>query len=458
MQRIELLPLVLDNQTFFQNCPDIIPRIIPFSPCLDGSEVNFICGPLHTGKTSFLRQVAGSLQGLKVYINFEDSRFRDLKPETLQEIKEIAAEYCIKGHEDEEGLAGKDIDDKERPEVPVSYFLDEIHCLPEWEDRVYSLQNDGARVFVTSSSAGIISKEISPRLADGIKIIRLLPFSFKEYLTLKGLRVPRPNFLTPSRCDEMLCLFLQYFENGGFPEIIKSGDFRLSRKYFEETLQKEIIERHTIQDPEGLKKLAVFLISNMASEYSIDTLKRAGGIKDEATVRNYLDYLEEAFLLYRVPMFRHKSEKPDYGKEGENENERESNIPCKVYAGDTGFFKSVFPRYPDSLGLRFENLVFLELLRRGKQVYYLHNRRECDFLIAEKESQKITAAVQVCLCFGGTAVREREVLGLMEAMEELGLNEGLILTMDDEEVMEIEGRDGENKRIIINSVWKWMLE
>src|SRR5690606_32806898 len=207
----------------------------------------------------------------------------------------IAAEYCIKGHEDEEGLAGKDIDDKERPEVPVSYFLDEIHYLPGWGDRVYSLQNDGARVFVTSSSAGIISKEISPRLADGIKIIRLLPFSFKEYLTLKGLRVPRPNFLTPSRCDEMLCLFLQYFENGGFPEIIKSGDFRLSRKYFEETLQKEINERHTIQDPEGLKKLAVFLISNMASEYSIDTLKRAGGIKDEATVRNYLDYLEEAF-------------------------------------------------------------------------------------------------------------------------------------------------------------------
>ncbi|MGD9777485.1 MAG: ATP-binding protein, partial [Methanosarcina sp.] len=81
-----------------------------------------------------------------------------------------------------------------------------------------------------------------------------------------------------------------------------------------------------------------------------------------------------------------------------------------------------------------------------------------DFLIAEKESQKVTAAVQVCLCFGGTAVREREVLGLMEAMEEFGLNEGLILTMDDEEVMEIEGKDGENKRIIINSVWKWMLE
>lgn len=463
MQKLELLPLVLDHQTFFQTPPDTICRSIPVFPCLDGREINLIYGPLHTGKTSFLRQVAGPMPGFKVYINFEDSRFRGMGPEGLQEIEEIAAEFCRKGSEYGKGVENEEKADKEGSSGPISYFLDEIQYVPGWEDWVDRLQRDGARVFITSSSAGLMSQNISSHFANRIRILKLPPFSFKEYLTLKGLRVPKPNFLTPTRCDEMLCLFLRYFENGGFPDIIKNGDNRLSRKYFEEILKKEIIDKHNIKDTEGLKKLAVFLISNMASEYSLDTLKRASGIDSEDAVCNYLDYLEEAFLLYRVPMFNHLSENTEKEREKEREKEKEygkeygKEVPCKVYAGDTGFFKSVFPNYPDSLGLRFENLVFLELLRQGKQVSYFRDRRECDFLITEKDSRAVTAAVQVSVCFGGPA-REREVLGLMAAMEEYGLDEGLILTMDDEGVMEVEGKGGEKKRIIINSVWKWMLE
>jgi predicted AAA+ superfamily ATPase len=451
MQRLELLPLILDHQNYFQNSPDIIPRSIPVSLCLDGSEINLIFGALHTGKTVFLKQVAGLLQGPKVYINFEDSRFGDLRPENLQEIEEIAAEFCRKGSEDEEGLETEEKSDNEKPAEAVSYFLDEIQYAPGWEDWVDRLQNDGARVFITSSSASSVYQNISSRFENRIRILKLPLFSFKEYLTLKGLRVPKPNFLTPSRCDEMLCLFLRYFENGGFPDIIKNNDYRLSRKYYEEILQKEIIDRHNIQDPEGLKRLAVFLISNMSSEYSMDKLKKVSWIDSEDTIRNYLDYLEDSFLLYRVPMFNHLSEK---GTEKENED----GAPCKVYAGDTGFFKSVFPHYPDSLGLRFENLVFLELLRQGKQVSYFRDRRECDFLITEKDSQAVKAAIQVSVSFGSPSVMDREIPGLMAAMDEFGLNEGLILTMDDEGVLEIEGKDGEKKKIIIKSVWKWMLE
>ncbi len=456
MQRLELLPLVLDHQTFFQNSSDIIPRSVPVFPYLDEREINLICGPLHAGKTSFLRQVAGLMPGFKFYINFEDSRFRGMGPEGLQEIEEIATEFCRKGPEYGDGVENEEKADKEGPVGPISYFLDEIQYVPGWEDWVDRLQTDAARVFIASSSAGIMNQNISLRFANRIRILKLPPLSFKEYLTLKGLRVPKPDFLTPSRCDEILCLFLSYFENGGFPDIIKNNDYRLSRKYFEEILKKEIIDKHNIQDTEGLKKLAVFLISNMASEYSLDTLKRASGIDGEDSVRNYMDYLEEAFLLYRVPMFNHLSEKPENGREIEKDNGKE--VPCKVYAGDTGFFKSVFPNYPDSLGLRFENLVFLELLRQGKQVFYFRDSRECDFLITEKDNRAVTAAVQVSVCLGNPVVREREVLGLLAAMEEFGLNEGLILTMDDEGVMEIEGEDGEKKRIIINSVWKWMLE
>ncbi|AKB36150.1 hypothetical protein MSSAC_1560 [Methanosarcina siciliae C2J] len=377
------------------------------------------------------------MQGVKVYINFGDSRFQELGPECFQEIEEIAADVYLKGNENEA--------------ENVYYFLDEIQNFPGWENWVDRLNREGAGVFVTSSSSSLLNKDIASRFAGRTRFLKLLPFSFKEYLTLKGLRVPKPNFLTPSRCDEMLCLFLKYFENGGFPAVIKDGNFLLSGEYFEEILNNGVISRYNVQDAEGLKKLAIFLISNMASEYAIDTLKRASGIESEDTVRAYLDYLEEAFLLYRTPLLNPVSE-------NEKETNQEKKVPCKVYAGDTGFFKTVFPNYPDSLGLRFENLVFLELLRRDKQVSYFRDRRECDFLLTEKDCQAVQAAVQVSVYFGTPAVREREVLGLLAAMEEYGLNEGLILTMDDEGVIEIPDEDREKKRIVINSVWKWMLE
>ncbi|WP_410509969.1 ATP-binding protein [Methanosarcina hadiensis] len=427
---------------------------------MDGSEVNLIYGPLHAGKTSFLKQISGLLQGMKVYINFEDSRFGDLNPDGLLEIEKIADEFCRRESEDEEGSEKEEKPSEVGPVEPVSYFLDEIQHVPGWESWVDRLQSEGARVFMTSSSAGLMNQNIASRLENRIRVLKLPPFSFKEYLTLKGLRVPRPGFLTPSRCDEMLCHFLRYFDNGGFPDVIKKDNYRLSREYFEEILEKELIDRHNIQDPEGLKRLAVFLISNMASEYSLNTLKKASWIDDEDTVRRYMDYLEEAFLIYRVPMYNHISEKSGYEKEKGNEYRKENTkeVPYKIYAGDTGFFKTVFPNYPDSLGLRFENLVFLELLRQGKQISYFHNTRECDFLVNEKGSQEINAAIQVSFCFGSPAVREREILGLTAAMEEFGLNEGFILTMDDEGVMKIEGKDGEKKKIIINSAWKWMLE
>ncbi len=83
--------------------------------------------------------------------------------------------------------------------------------------------------------------------------------------------------------------------------------------------------------------------------------------------------------------------------------------------------------------------------------------KECDFLIKEKDNENISAAIETTIHFGSQVVRERAVLGLMEAMNNYGLEEGLILTMDDEEVLFIEGKD-KKKKIMVKSVWKWMLE
>ncbi|WP_292389356.1 ATP-binding protein [Methanosarcina sp. UBA5] len=428
IQKLESSPLIFNHQNFFQNAPDLIPREISHCCSLEGSGIKFISGPTHAGKTTFMSQVASSLVGVKIYIDFEDSRMQELGSGDLQAIEETASEIRKKETEDGTGR--------------IFYFFDEIHNLQGWENWVDRLHRQGAEIYLTSSRSTLIN-EFSSRFAGRCKILRLYPFSFREYLLIKCSGISALNFLTPSRSDELLCMFLQYFEKGGFPDVIKNDDIKLSRKYFEEGLQKGAAAGYDIQK---LRKLAIFLISNMASEYSLDTLKKVSGIESEKLIGTYLDYLEDIFLLYRVPKFNSLQES---GKEKE--------IPCKIYAGDTGLFKAVYPGYPDSLGLRFENLVFLELLRREKKVFYFQKKRECDFVIKEKDSQKVSAAIQISICFGNPAVREREILGLTETMDEYGLEQGLILTMDDEEIFKVDGKD-ENKIIMVKPVWKWMLE
>jgi hypothetical protein len=430
MQKLELFPLILSYQTSFNKISDLVPRNISPNCFLEGSEIKLISGPSHAGKTSFLRQVASNLEGIKLYINFEDSQIQKLGPEGLQAIEEIAADIRKKRSE-------KDETDQ------IFYLLDEIHNLPEWENWVDRLDRQGAGIFLTTSRSKLINK-FSSKFAGRCRILKLFPFSFKEYLRIRGARIPAQlNFLTPSRSDELLCMFLQYFESGGFPDVVKERDIRLCREYFEEDLQKGAANGYDIQK---LKELAIFLISNMASEYSLDTLKKVSGIENEELISSHLEYLEDIFLLYRVPNHNLLQE-----------NRSEKDTPSKIYAGDTGFFKAVYPGYPDSLGLRFENLVFLELLRREKQIFYFRNKRECDFVIKEKDSQRISAAIQASVCFGSPAVREREVLGLTEALDEYGLEKGLILTMDDEETVKVEGRSGK-KIIMVKPVWKWMME
>jgi predicted AAA+ superfamily ATPase len=441
MQKLELLPLILNYQTFFQNSSDLIPREIS-TACQEGNEIKFILGPLHSGKTSLLKKIASDFIDSKIYIDFEDIQNKGFESNNFQLIEEISAEICKK---ESEKSPGKNC-----------YFLDEIDNIPEWEHWVYKLHKQGSEVFITSSSSNLLTSEFFSRFEGKNKILRLFPLSFKEYLLMKGIRISKPNLLPPSLNDETLCLFLQYFENGGFPAVAKNGNIQLCQKYFEDFLEKGVAARYDIRNIKGLKELVLFLVSNTASEYSLDTLKKVSGIENEETINLYLDYLEEIFLFYRIPKLNscnRREEKIDASQK----SLKETDIPCKVYVGDTGFFKAVCPNYPDSLGLRFENLVFLELLRRGKQIFYGGDSKECDFLIKEKDSQTVSAALQVSIYFGGPAVREREILGLMEALDFYGLSEGLILTMDDNEVLQIEGKTGK-KKIIVKSAWRWMLE
>lgn len=431
MLKSEIKPLLLSHQSLFQEYFNFVPRI---SVSFKGeSGITFISGPRHAGKTSLLRQIACDLQGVKIYIDFEDCRFSELGSEIFQVIENTLVEIYEKELKNNE--VGR-----------IYYFFDEIQIVQGWNIWIARLYKQKAVIFVSSSSASLTRQELSAMFEGRTNFYKFFPFSFKEYVLMKYSVIPKPNSITPSLREEILCALLRYFENGGFPEVIKTGDIKLCQKYFEEILEKGDSAGINFQDKSALKKLALYLISNMACEFSIETLRTVSGVEDKDTVNRYLDYLEENFLIYRIP----KLNCPSENKENLINNH-------KVYIADTGFFKAVYPNYPDSLGLRFENLIFLELLRRGKKVFYFRNKKECDFIITEEDSSKVLAAIQTSFHLGSPASREREVLGLMEALEEYGLEEGLILTLDDEEIIRMEGKAGK-KIIVVKPAWKWMLE
>ncbi|MBU0460313.1 MAG: DUF4143 domain-containing protein [Nanoarchaeota archaeon] len=177
-------------------------------------------------------------------------------------------------------------------------------------------------------------------------------------------------------------------------------------------------------------------MSNISKEISLRSLSKTIGITNLSTMKSVIDSFEKAFLFFFIHKF-------DFSLRKQLQN------PRKVYCIDNGFTTKVGFRFSDDKGRLLENLVFTELKRRGKEIYYFSEKRECDFVI--KEGIRIREAVQVCYQLNNNN-KERELNGLLEAMEKFKLKTGLILTNDHEEGIEV-GK----KRIIVKPVWKWLL-
>lgn len=230
--------------------------------------------------------------------------------------------------------------------------------------------------------------------------------------------------------------FNEYLQWGGFPEVILNNSIEqkseILTNYYKNIIYRDIIPRFNINNIRQIEELAHFLLSNIGKMNSYNQLSKLVGISDK-TVKEYLHYFTQAYLLFEIDKYS-----PSIKKQMANLK--------KVFAGDLGFVQSLgFLTSPDK-GRFLENLVFIELLRRGKKVYYHKNTWECDFLV--KEENKISQAIQVCYEINHEN-KKRELAGLKEAMQTWRVKKGFILTFSQEEKID------EIKAI---PVWKWLLE
>ena len=224
---------------------------------------------------------------------------------------------------------------------------------------------------------------------------------------------------------------------GGIPEPLKYPELPLARTLYDDVLYRDIATRHRIAEVRALKELAFYLMSNPASLVSFNKLKDQLQLGSVNTVKNYIDYLENSWLLFTMTVY-------DFSVK------RQQVAPKKVYAIDTGLANAVGFSFSANTGRLLENLVFLALRRRTQEVYYYTSPAgfEVDFYLPETRE-----LLQVTQNMEQPATREREVRALTDAMRGLDLSHGLILTDANAEPIEANGMT-----IEIRSLAEWLLQ
>ncbi len=394
-----------------------IPRNIIPSEIIESKLSLVLVGPRRAGKSYTMYEMKAKLTKDRdfIYINFEDERLLRFRSEDFELILEAYYEL--------------------REKNPILFF-DEIHNIEGWERYVRRLADTGYKVIITGSNSKMLSREIAERLGGRFVEIDIYPLNFREFLKFKGLEFKEESLYSRQRF-KLKKYFDEYLEFGGFPEVSlfskKENKEKLLKTYFDLVFYKDILSRERIENEEALKFIIKKLRENIGKVITprrvYSYLKDLGIAVSPNTVEKYISYLEEAFLVVPCLPFAKSVSK---------------QIRKKRYFIDNGYVK-LFEIKEDK-GLLLENLVFTELIKHGKKVFYHLGKRECDFIVNSKEAIQVTYELN-------EENEEREVKGLLEAIEAYNLKKGLIITYDQEKKIEVE-----DKMISVVPAWKWILK
>lgn len=351
-----------------------------------------ISGLRRAGKSTLLAQLAHRLGAETFYyVNFEDERFLGFAAEDANDLYALLIE-----------LFGE----------RRIFVLDEIQNVPGWEHFVRRFMEMGLKFYITGSNASLLSRELGSRLTGRYVPIELLPFSLSEFVRFRGYALPDLTRLATADMARLQGFLAEYLRLGGVPDALKYPELPLLRTLYDDVIYRDIATRYRIEEVRALKELAFYLMSNPASLVSFNKLKEQLRLGSVTTVKNYIEFLENSWLLFTVNVY-------DFSVK------RQQIAPKKIYGIDTGLLRAIGFSFSPNTGKLLENLVFLALRRRTTAIHYLTTPAgyEIDFYLPETRQ-----LIQVSQNMAQPATRAREVRALMDAMRGLGITQGLILT------------------------------
>jgi uncharacterized protein len=418
--------IILENQN--RELPVVLKRRLEVP--LNLPVIVSLVGSRRSGKTSMLYHLITTLRknGLEkekiLFINFEDERLTmdatnlDM---IIQAYRELFPETELKD---------------------VYFFFDEIQNVSGWEKFVRRLFDTLTRkIFITGSNSRLLSTEIATALRGRTISFTLYPLSFGEYLDFKQIN---KSINTQKSRSTLIHYAEQFLRNGGFPELTAMDDHnrvKLLQEYFNVMIFRDIVERYQVSNTDALRFFIKKIFAGVSKPFSVNKayndLRSMGYKISNKYLYEYFNYCNDVFLCQSISKF-------DYSEIKQSKSEK------KTYVIDTGLLSAIEFSVSKNQGKLLENMVFLEFLKSGKEIFYFKGQHECDFIVKEGNSY---TPCQVSWNFDDTSTRERELRGLNEACEYLGVNEGNILCFDHEEET-----TWNNKKVNVLPVYKFFLE
>lgn len=376
------------------------------------NKIKVAVGMRRSGKTYFSYQTIKALLASGVpltrilYINFEDDRLMPMDRTKLARL--IEAFYTIS---------------PENHEHRCYLFLDEVQVVDDWPVVIRRFHDSkNVEIFLTGSSAKLLSKEIATSLRGRSLATEIWPYSFSEYLRANNVDIASKLY-DKKKQDNLKKYFNQYLDCGGFPEVINyDADVRIKtlQEYIDVVIYRDITERYGIKQPSLIKYMIFSMLSNVSRPFSVNKfyndIKSMGYQISKDTLYDYADYIEDAYLAFLVSMYDKSIRKV-------------KTNPKKIFAVDPGLVKALRLNTKSDISKLFENVIYLDLRRQGYKVYYYltKERYEVDFLVQNLQGKE--KLIQVCWDMSDQKTLEREERALDVAQKELNID-GQIITLD----------------------------
>ena len=401
----------------FYNQPGLVPREQESAININSHLAQIITGVRRSGKSTLAHMALRETN--YAYVNFDDERFTKLNADNLNLVLE--ALYTVYGE--------------------FSHlFLDEIQNVEHWHLFVNRLLRNNIKIVLTGSNSKLLNREMASHLTGRYSTIELFPFSFHEYIIAKGKKLS--GAVTAKEKGLLQALYNEYIENGGFPEVV-AGESKHNyiNNLFDAIVTRDIIYRYNIRHIRTFRDLSVYLAGNFASEISYNRLKNIFGLGSENTAKNYIAYLNEAYLVACLPKFSFKKQ--------------ESLRYRKIYLIDIAFSVVAGNSFTLNHGRLLENIVFLHLARKATrhrfELFYYKKQFEVDFVIYN--NRKVLELIQVAQSTTDSKTLKRELRALLIAAVELKAEKLTIITLNERKELNEEGRI-----IQIIPVTEWLLD